>query len=424
MSAPAAGPAFPHVRVEGGPRERGRGYGAQAAERVAGSVTAYRQVFADLAGWDWSTVRAQAARYEAPIRAVWPAYLEELRGIAEGSGLDPLDILAINVRTEVMFAAKARQAEQAGRSIGECSAFAVLPAASAEGHTLVGQNWDWLLHCGDTVVVLEARQETGPDYVTVVEAGLLAKSGMNSSGIGLVTNALVTDADAGEPGLPYHVLLRAILDAETISDAYAALQAGRRSSSANYLIAHRDGMAVDVEAAPGDFSALHLVFPDDGVLLHTNHFRSGRLPHKDVSLWAMPDSPFRLERLRAAVAAARPAVSLDDLRGALADHANYPSGVCCHPDARMAPHDQGRTVASVLMDLDVRTMWVADGHPCTTPYRELPYAEFLSKPSPLDPGAAPGRLRRDGPPKAGPGARGAGRRGGASADGRGSVAAP
>jgi len=43
---------FPHVRVEGGPHERGRQYGEQARERVALSVEAYREVFAHYAGWD------------------------------------------------------------------------------------------------------------------------------------------------------------------------------------------------------------------------------------------------------------------------------------------------------------------------------------------------------------------------------------
>ena len=71
-------------------------------------------------------------------------YVEEMRGIADGAGVDVEDVLSINVRTEVMFAAKARQAEAAGHEIvdgarqGECSAFAVLPPASANGHTLVG----------------------------------------------------------------------------------------------------------------------------------------------------------------------------------------------------------------------------------------------------------------------------------------------
>jgi isopenicillin-N N-acyltransferase-like protein len=45
--------------------------------------------------------------------------------------------------------------------------------------------------------------------------------------------------------------------------------------------------------------------------------------------------------------------------------------------------DQGTTVASVLMDLDVKRMWVAEGHPCTAPYRELDYGGFLSKRSPV-----------------------------------------
>ena len=129
-----------------------------------------------------------------------------------------------------------------------------------------------------------------------------------------------------------------------------------------------------------------LNFPDDGLLLHTNHFRAPAFDRKDVSLWVMPDSPFRLERLAARVAGDHDAgrLSIDTFRAALADHANHPSGICCHPDVRMDIHDQGATVASVLMDLDARTMWVADGHPCTAPYRELDYREFLSKPSPVN----------------------------------------
>ena len=373
---------FPHVRVEGGPRERGRQYGEQARERVALSVEAYREVFAHYAGWDWDKVTEEARRFEPAVAAYDERYLEEMRGIAEGAGLPFEAVLALNVRTEVMFAAKARQAAAAARP-HECSSFAVLPEASADGHTLVGQNWDWLLHCFDTVVVLEARQDEGPDFVTVVEAGLLAKTGMSSSGIGLATNALVTDHDVGRPGVPYHVVLRAILDAETISDALVAIQRAPRSSSANYLVAHEDGVAVDVEGAPGDFSRRFLLFPVDGMLVHTNHFLSPAFDLKDVSLWAMPDSPFRLERVRTAVTAGYGHHSAETFQQLLADHVNYPSGVCCHPDTRLRPWDQGTTVASVIMDLDARRLWLADGHPCTTPYRELDYSGFLSKPSPL-----------------------------------------
>jgi hypothetical protein len=75
---------------------------------------------------------------------------------------------------------------------------AVLPGASENGHTLLGQNWDWLIHAWETTVVLESEQDQGPNFVTVVEAGLLAKTGMNAAGLGLVTNTLVSDRDIGE----------------------------------------------------------------------------------------------------------------------------------------------------------------------------------------------------------------------------------
>jgi isopenicillin-N N-acyltransferase like protein len=96
----------PRIRVAGTPCERGRRYGAQARAQVHLSVQAYRRVFAHYAGWHWPAVRRAAAAFEAPIAAFRPAYLDEMRGIAEGSGLDLADVLAINTRTEVMYAAK------------------------------------------------------------------------------------------------------------------------------------------------------------------------------------------------------------------------------------------------------------------------------------------------------------------------------
>ena len=360
-----------HVRVEGTSYQRGQQYGRQAAARVRRSVQAYQQAFAHFAGWDWATVRREAARFEAPIGKFRSAYLEEMRGLADGAGLDLPDVLAINVRTEVMYSAKARQAPRAApQPPPECSAFARVPAPGRDGSTIIGQNWDWLLHSAETLVVLEARPADGPGFVTVVEAGLLAKTGMNAAGLGLVTNALVTDADLGEPGLPYHVLLRAILDCATVTEAVRVLAAGPRSSSANYLIAHASGAALDIEAAPGDFTRLYPRYPQDGLLLHTNHFLAPSTAPIDLSPWVMPASFVRLQRLQAASSPR----TLDDFRVLLADHADRPHSVCAHPDPADHPREQGATIASVLMDLTARHIWVAAGNPCRAPYQRLDIA--------------------------------------------------
>ena len=370
-------PVFPRIAIAGTPRERGRQLGEAARERVRRSVAAYDEVFAHVAGWDRARVRAATAAFRAPIAAHGEKYLEEIAGIAEGAAVGEDDVLAINLRTEIMFAATARDA---ARLHLECSAFAALPGRTG-GRTLAGQTWDWLVHAADTTIVVEARQDDAPDYVTVVEAGLLAKAGMNSAGVALATNALVSAADRGVPGVPYHVLLRSVLDAETVADAFAALTRGARASSANYLLADADGVALDIEAAPGGPGELALGYPEDELLLHTNHFREPRLDPTGVSLVAMPDSPFRLARLQGLTAAHDGPLDLAFWTGALADHAMYPQAVCCHPDPRAAAApERYATVMALVMDPSERRMWLAPGSPCTTPFEALDLGAALAKP--------------------------------------------
>lgn len=375
---------YPRIRVSGGPRERGRRYGEAARDRIHRSRAGYEAAFAHAAGWRWEEAVAAAAPLEAEIAAAFPAYVEEMRGIAEGAGLGFADVLTLNARTEVMWAATARQAAaMRAAHARECTAFALLPGRTADRHTVIGQNWDWLLQGFDTVVVLEVEQDDGPNYVTVVEAGLLAKTSMNSSGLAVATNALVTSDDRGAPGLPYHVVLRALADCHSMTDAVGVIQRHWRSSSANYLLAHRDGVAVNLETAPGDHSRVYPQLPAGGGLAHTNHFLASPRDVTDVSVYAMPDSLVRLQRIRAAVTEAEEPAGVDSLHRALADHADYPNSVCCHPDPREEPARRWATVVSVIMDLDERTMWLSDGNPCEHPHRPLTFGGLLGKPSPL-----------------------------------------
>lgn len=387
---------YPHVRTKGGPCERGRSYGEQAREHVGRSIEAYAPVFEYYAGLSWQEARDEAHRFAEPIADYQPSYLEELRGIAEGASVELDDLLALNLRSEIIDAGNCMRARRQARTTeataaaahpkvvvefgkggGQCSSLVALPDVTLSGHTLIGQNWDWLTHARHTTIVLEAEQDDGPNYVTVVEAGLLAKTGMNAAGLGLVTNSVTSDRDSGSLGLPYHVCLRSLLDAGTMTDAVARLQKASRASSANYLLGHADGLAINVEATPGDFSRLSFDAPRDGVFTHTNHFISRSFEGIDIGLSQVPDSLFRLQRLTEAVRRLGSAITPEGLQGAFADHANYPLGVCTHPKEGAAAVERWATIASLVMDLDTRRLWLADGNPCETSYRELDYSGFL-----------------------------------------------
>src|SRR5437899_11395676 len=95
--------SWPLVLAVGGPRERGRPYGSQVAGRVSRSIEIYDEVFRAYAGLEWKTVRDRAGAFVEAIDAYDHQVLPEIEGIAEGAGVDAEDVLALNIRTEVMY---------------------------------------------------------------------------------------------------------------------------------------------------------------------------------------------------------------------------------------------------------------------------------------------------------------------------------
>ncbi|MBS1675845.1 MAG: peptidase C45 [Actinobacteria bacterium] len=375
---------YPRIRVSGPPRERGRQYGEGARERIAACRDGYAEVYADVAGLSWAQAREAGAVYLDPIAAHAPEALEEMRGIAEGAGLELADVLAINARTEIIWAATAKQAavERAGLPVArECTSFALLGRRTEDGQLLIGENWDWLVLGFDTVVVLEVeRDDEKPNFVTVVEAGLLCKASLNSAGLAVATNALVTGRDRGEPGLPFHVMLRLLADQETVTDAIDMVQRAPRASSANYLLGHADDVAVNLETAPGGFREVSWQLPTDGVLVHTNHFIELPPGLEEVSIYAMPDSIVRYGRTTDRLGEPGTRWGIESLRAALTDHADRPSSVCCHPDPREPRTRQWATVMSVIFEPAARAAWLASGNPCENEFEPLDCGSLLDKP--------------------------------------------
>jgi isopenicillin-N N-acyltransferase-like protein len=352
---------FPEVIVSGSPYERGRQYGTQARDRVRGSITSYAEHYDYYAGWDWSRSRREAMRFLPAISDFAPAQVDELRGLAAGAGVDLEDIVALNIRTEVLYSAYVRNAGEL-KAPDECSAFG---CAAPGRHVVVGQNWDWSPFALDTVVVLRSTPDDGPAFVTVVEAGLLTKFGVNSDGLALMTNALGSSEDLGEVGVPYHVLLRALIECADVDEALKRIDASVRASSANYLLADASGAVADVEARPGDGARVHRLERDErGVLLHTNHFVSPDFDALDYKDMVPTTTDFRLERFGEIVQAADDVSDIALYESALADHANAPASVCRHRDHTLPEPDQSMTVAAAIVDLTDRRLLVAEGPPC------------------------------------------------------------
>jgi isopenicillin-N N-acyltransferase-like protein len=352
------------VLATGGPRERGRAYGVAARDRVHGTIELYRSIFERYASLGWADVRARAGRFVEAIDTYDEQALPEIEGIAEGAGVDAEDVLAANLRTEIMFGLDSRPRQAA---LKECTAFGIAGASP-----LIAQTWDWKPAARETVVVLACAPHDRPGFVSIVEAGMLAKCGMNETGIGVATNALQSSRDRGEPGVPFHVVLGRVLTSGSFEEACDAIARGPRASSANYLVGDARGRVADLEVIPGGPDE---VFEPE-VAAHANHFlRPTPRPFKDVGRIDGEDSVRRQARAEASLAAGVATVA--EARAVLGSHDDDPLAVCVHgwdPD----PVLDYVTVFGMVADLASGTLHVAQGNPCVTPFDTFEVATLLT----------------------------------------------
>ncbi|MCR9121696.1 MAG: C45 family autoproteolytic acyltransferase/hydrolase [Phyllobacteriaceae bacterium] len=337
---------FPLVRIEGSPRDRGLAYGRAAAERIAAGETLYREAMGRR-GFDWSEVRRLAAEFRPSIEATDADCMIEIDAIAEGAGIDVETVIVINARSEIFNG----RTPHAGALEGGCTSGLALSHATAEGRLLHAQNWDFNAACIGSSIVLHLTDEAGHGVLTFVEAGGLARSGLNSSGIAITANNLESDQDAGRTGMPLSMIRRRALMARTFAEAVGAITSAPRAVSNNMTLSHAGGdMAINLETTPDD---VFVLYPEDnGLFAHANHFNApeARVRLRDGALnGRTPCTLYRDKRVMHHLAADAPNVTRSTFERALADDFGHPFAVC-RPPVRSRSGHLSTTVASVIFD--------------------------------------------------------------------------
>jgi isopenicillin-N N-acyltransferase-like protein len=324
------------------------------------------------------------------LRELAPDLLEEIHGIADGAGEPFAAILALNVRTELMAgigigvahpdgpAARARNRERGvpqhadepapattavgGQPIddGECTTAAAQPIATATGTTLLAQTWDWQGDQRAACILLHIQAPGEPTILTLTEAGMVAKIGINSAGIAVGLNLLRSQTDGREVGMPVHILLRQMLQAPTFAAARALADRVVSGGSSCVTLASANGELVSLELTPAGVAE---VWPQDGLLAHANHCvdtsaAADECPHEPIST-----SYERYDRAALLLRAAHGAVDVPHLQAILRDRENAPRCICRTPNLDLPPVDRGESVCGVVIDLAAQVMHVAPGVP-------------------------------------------------------------
>lgn len=299
-----------------------------------------------------------------------------MEGVAIGSKTKLLEITALNVRYELMYSQFSRIGLTRGPSSGGCTAFGALPEATINHHLLMAQNWDWIPETEG--LFLKERPNTGEETLSFTEAGVVGgKIGLNSSGIGLAINGLVSNMDNWERlRKPFHVRCWEILRSKTIGEAVSRITRGERSCSANFLIGQQStlgtGKLVDIESAPKSTIALS---PENGILRHTNHFtepqKLGVKQVLDTERWSTLHRYERITQLLDRTRRGDEKLNMVKAETMLRDHDGKPESVCRHPNSKFPVDERYQSVVSVVMDLYTSQLRATMGSPCENNYQTV-----------------------------------------------------
>jgi hypothetical protein len=270
-----------------------------------------------------------------------PWIVEELDGAAEGAGLDPLSVFAASIEELVPDEAPTG-----------CTDLVATGTRTADGHLLVAHTNDLYAEEEAGIVAIEWRVPGRPVAFTL-GAGPWVSVGWNDAGLSVTGNEVSPNDE--RVGIPRLLQVRDVLTRRTLDEAVEATLHPARSSAYNWVLAHRDGTAANVEA-----SATGAVVQRpgaDGFLTHTNHYT-----HGDMAGFERPGdytgSCARLDRARELGAGAR--FTVEGMRDLLADHENGGNAICRHGDEPKAT----ATVFWCVADVTAGEITYGRGNPC------------------------------------------------------------
>ncbi len=343
---------YPFIKVSGATYfEIGKDYGRQVKELIAHSINDYKQVFAQSSDRPWEEMQKFALSFVDIARRETPEVLEEVEGIAEGSGFSLADIMLVNCRYEITKFPKKN----------ECTTGAVLPEAAKDGKMYLIKNWDYRAGIMDHVVILHITQPDGTRLIGLTEAGQVVRGGYNSHGIALVGNNLQSIYDAWDVGIPSTFARREAMKFKTLEQVKDFLCSFPRAVSCNLMAAgYHEKAAIDFEIYP---KGTDLIYPEKGILTHANHFEV------QPEIHALQRSP-RADRLRELLNEKHGEIDVDYIKCCMADHENYPQSLCRHPPIPTQPlFMRSITVSNEIVDFEAGVVHICAGPPCTGDYR-------------------------------------------------------
>lgn len=346
---------FKEVIAKGDSYSIGFQHGLQAKQEVNGTINYYRWLYASVWKKSWEDITSVATRYLSYCKTYFPELVEEIKGIADGSGQDFDSIFAINCQYEI--------SRRSHVMLDCCSVLGVLKPRMKDNKTYICENWDYPIEQLNNSIILKIEKED-LKLIMVTEAGIIGRMGTNNYGIGYVGNTLKTKHVGIKA--PVHFLKRSILEQKNTEQIIALLKQHGVASSYNFFFGD-DCHLYDYE---GDYNNYFLARENNNCLFHTNNFVHEELRKNPVYIEQETENSRIRYRTIATYLEGQKLLTLNDLKMILTDHKNKPRSICKHANEDLPYLERQATLSSIIINVTDHKMMIAHGNPCENKYIE------------------------------------------------------
>jgi isopenicillin-N N-acyltransferase like protein len=375
------------LTLEGSPREIGRAHGEQLRPIIQELFQKQNAGFEDYIGMTRPAYLDELFKETQFLQAVekWtPQALEEVRGIAEGAGLDFRDAFVWQLLDEVDWYNTLKKMPFLNRDPNRCSSMGAFGAMAEPA--LVAQNADMGKSIDGYGTLLHVKyRDNGFEKFTLTIPGVIGIWGINNHGVGVSMNAMETHMKKSRLGLGTVFVAQGILAQNDFGAADRFIRNVKHASGENYVIG-ATGIAADYECSANQV-VRYIPFDGSKVVYHSNHPVVNNdldltpeliqsLP-TDLKTWvarATVNTETRFNSLEARLKERKEPLTVAEVKKILSSHDTPDDPICRH----RRDDQNGMTNFSFIMEFGSEPrIHIASGPPCMTEFRTFNFRDGL-----------------------------------------------
>ena len=350
---------FPVLEVSGSHYEIGHAIGTTFKERILKAFDLQARLMSTIEAFVETDRQRYYTRYLEAVQTRFPQFIEELQGMADGSGIPFEKFMLMSMFSELIY--------MMSNTVMIPSHGCSTVSYSHDGKIYLAHNEDLFYPLHDLMFIVKAHPTGKPSFISFCYPGMLMSiaPAMNDAGI-FYSGNYITGTVLTEGGIPTSFIERSIMEAKTLDEAIQKATIDNRAYCYHVNLASRnDAKVVSLEVAPSTYYLQEV----KGLFEHTNHFFQ---PGMETFSVQDANSISRLQVLNGLADAYT--VRLDDVYGDLltqflSSHDNWPDSPCVHAQTE----DGGQTLGSTLFDVNNGTWRIAYNNPCERKFQEIKF---------------------------------------------------